>query len=430
MGSINFIKADQQHVWHPFDAFRQASDNILIKRGEGAFLITEDGRRIYDGISSWWVNLHGHAHPHIAEAIAKQASTLEQVIFSGFTHEPAVKLASRLADKLPGDLSKVFFSDNGSTAVEVALKMAIQYAYNQGKEKKKMIAIHGAYHGDTFGAMAVGERGLFTRPFEEKLFEVEFLPFPDGDNDAEVIAAMKAFTKDKDVAAFIYEPLLQGSSGMRTYSPAILDQLMQIASANEVLCIADEVFTGFGRTGKWFASDYLTSVPDIICLSKGITGGFLPLGVTVCTEKIYRQFDSKDAEHLFYHGHSYTANPIACAAANASWELMEKEETWVNIKRIEAMHQAFVQQIKGYPSVLRASCSGTIFSVEIKSKTETGYTNAIREKLYTHFLNRNILVRPLGNILYLVPPYNTPVDTLVSVYGEIDNLLRNPDQVY
>jgi adenosylmethionine-8-amino-7-oxononanoate aminotransferase len=430
MGSINLKQADQQHVWHPFDAFRQASDNILIKRGEGAFLITEDGRRIYDAISSWWVNLHGHAHPHIAAAIAKQASTLEQVIFSGFTHEPAVTLASRLAAKLPGDLSKVFFSDNGSTSVEVALKMAIQYAYNQGKQKKKMIAIHGAYHGDTFGAMAVGERGLFTRPFEEKLFEVDFLPFPDGENDAEVIAAMHKFTKDKDVAAFIYEPLLQGSAGMRTYSAEVLDQLMTIARKNEVLCIADEVFTGFGRTGKWFASEYLSSSPDIICLSKGITGGFLPLGVTVCTEKIYRKFDSKDAEHLFYHGHSYTANPIACAAANASWELMEKEETWTNIKKIESMHQGFIKQIKDYPSVIRASSSGTIFSVEIKSETETGYTNAIREKLYTHFLNRNILVRPLGNILYLVPPYNTPENTLVEVYAEIDNLLRNPDLVY
>ncbi len=430
MGVMDFNKADQQHVWHPFDAFKQAGQNILIKKGEGAFLITEDDRRIYDGISSWWVNLHGHAHPYIAAAIAKQASTLEQVIFSGFTHEPAIQLASRLANKLPGDLSKVFFSDNGSTSVEVALKMSIQYAFNQGKKKKKMIAIHGAYHGDTFGAMAVGERGLFTRPFEEKLFDVDFLPFPDGKNDAEVIAAMQEYTKEKDVAAFIYEPLLQGSAGMRTYSAEILNTLMTIARENDVLCIADEVFTGFGRTGKWFASEYLASAPDIICLSKGITGGFLPLGVTVCTGKIYQQFDSANAEHLFYHGHSYTANPIACAAANASWELLEKEETWVKIRQIEAMHQEFINQIKEYPSVGRTSNLGTIFSVEINSREETGYSNAIREKIYTYFLHRNILVRPLGNILYLIPPYVTHEDTLRQVYKEIDELLRKPDLAY
>src|SRR5579871_1284861 len=312
---MTLSESDKKNIWHPFTPLADGFESLVVDSAQGVFLHLHDGRKIIDAVSSWWVNIHGHSNPVIAEAIAIQAKKMEHVIFAGFTHEPAITIAEKLLTILPKNQSKIFFSDNGSTAVEVALKMAIQYWHNLGIEKNKIIAIDGAYHGDTFGAMSVGERGAFTSPFNPYLFDVDFIDFPNAENSQDIITAFRQKVIGGDVAAFVYEPLVQGAAGMRMYSETVLNQLMAIAKRYDVICIADEVFTGFGRTGKYFASDYLDTPPDIIAVSKGITGGFMPLGVTACSEKIVSAFRSADASKTFFHGHSYTANPIACAAA-------------------------------------------------------------------------------------------------------------------
>lgn len=301
---MNWVGRDKQAIWHPFTPLEGVADPLMIDHAEGVYLITEDGRKIIDAISSWWVNIHGHCHPKITEAIAEQAAKLEHVIFAGFTHQPAIELAEGLLSILPSNQSKIFYSDNGSTAVEVALKMTIQYWYNKGEERKKFIAIDGAYHGDTFGSMSVGERGDFTRPFFNHLFDVDFIDFPYEDDEVNILEQFENYLKTEKIAAFIFEPLVQGAAGMRMYNAEFLDKLLTIAKTNGIITIADEVMTGFGRTGKMFASDNLLNNPDIFCLSKGITGGALAMGVTSCTKEIEDAFRVKELRKAFLHGHS------------------------------------------------------------------------------------------------------------------------------
>lgn len=415
------LETDRNHVWHPFSALQQTTDLPLITKGSGPYLYTAQGNRIIDAISSWWVNLHGHAHPDIANAIATQAQQLEHVIFAGFTHEPAIRLTENLLTILPENYQRVFFSDNGSTAVEVALKMAIQYWSNRGVKKQKIIALHGAYHGDTFGAMAVGERGLFTRPFFPYLFDVVFVDFPS--DEGRVLAQMETELRSGEVAAFIFEPLVQAAAGMRMYSPSVLDKMVALAHSADALCIADEVFTGFGRTGTYFAVDQLTNKPDIIALSKGITGGFLPLGVTACHEEVADAFSSNEVSKTFFHGHSYTANPLACAAANASFNLLAGDECQSRIRMISSMHSEFAESILHHSSVAEIRTQGTLLAIELRTQEETSYTNRLREIIYPWFMKRGVLMRPLGNVIYLVPPYCTGKDDLQYIYDSIREFL-------
>jgi len=426
-GMDDLQRLDKELIWHPFTPLKGGADSIIIQSAQGVYLETVDGRRIIDAISSWWVNIHGHAHPYIANAIYQQAKKLEHVIFAGFTHEPAIRLAQNLMRILPGNISKLFFSDDGSTSVEVALKMAIQYWHHRGVHKKKIIAIRGAYHGDTFGAMSVGERGIFTDPFLPYLFKVEFIDFPQRDCEDKVLAHFTELIKSGEIAAFIFEPLVQGAAGMRMYSPSILDKLMKVAQANDVICIADEVFTGFGRTGKTFACEYLTQSPDMICVSKGITGGTLPLGVTGCSQKIVSAFESSDFTKTFFHGHSYTANPIACAAANASFDLLMNDECQKQIERISSFHRTFQTRIKDHERILEVRCLGTILAVELKTENETSYFNELRKKIYPFFLERDILLRPLGNTLYILPPYIIQEEQLSRVYSCIEEFLNQQE---
>lgn len=416
---------DRQHLWHPFTPLSGGDDPILITSGKGVFLHTQDGRKIIDAVSSWWVNLHGHAHPYLAKVIAEQATVLEHVIFAGFTHEPAINLAKNLLSILPGNQSRIFFSDNGSTAVEVALKMAFQFWYNQGISKRKVIALEGAYHGDTFGSMSVGERGIFTDPFKPYLFETSFLDFPNAENEEKVLRQFDTLTGGGDVAAFIYEPLVQGAAGMRMYSPEILNALLTKAKARQIVCIADEVFTGFGRTGKLFASHYTNTNPDIIAVSKGITGGMMPLGVTSCSKEISDAYQSDDFQKTFFHGHSYTANPLACAVANASFELLMSTECQENIQAIINAHNAFKQRIDLHPALKEVRSRGTILALELRTPDETAYTNAIRKKIYPFFLERNILLRPLGNVIYVLPPYVITPPQLEEIYCAIEDFLNS-----
>ncbi len=417
------LTRDKQQVWHPFTPLIGSEDNVVIERAIGAKLFTSDGREIIDAIASWWVNLHGHSNPHIAQAIANQAKKLEHVMFAGFTHEPAIQLAENLLSILPENQGKVFFSDNGSTSVEVALKMALQYWHNQDKSKTKILALEGGYHGDTFGAMSVGERGAFTAPFWPFLFEVEFLRVPFPGQEENGVKEFEALIDRGDVAAFIFEPVIQGAAGMRQYSASWLDQLISIAHSSEVLCIADEVMTGFGRTGKTFASDYLVNKADIICLSKGLTGGALALGATSCSNEIQEAYNHEDILKTFFHGHSYTANPIACAAANASFELLMTDECNRNIQRISSGFKNFKTKIESHPKVQSASYLGAILTIEFKTSGDTSYINEARHELYPYFLSKNVLLRPLGNIVYIIPPYVISDQELKVVYGAIEDYL-------
>lgn len=417
---------DRKNIWHPFTSLGVGSnDPILIEKAEGIHLYTSDGRKIIDAVSSWWVNLHGHGHPLIAKAVAEQSRTLEHVIFAGFTHKPAILLSKNLLSILPKNQTKIFFSDNGSTAVEVALKMAFQYWHNLEVDgKKKVIAFQGAYHGDTFGSMSVGERGAFTAPFSKYLFDVEFIEFPTHENGKAVIDKFKSLIKGGGIGAFIYEPLVQAAGGMRMYEPAILDALLQEAHRNDVICIADEVFTGFGRTGKMFASDYLNDLPDIIALSKGLTGGTMALGVTSCNEKIVNAYKTPDARKTFFHGHSFTANPIACAAANASFELLIDGDCKKRVSQICEQQLDFSRKIKSMYPAHSVRCLGTIVAIEIRTDQSTSYFNQIRDRILPYFLGKNILLRPLGNVIYVLPPYVIQEHELSEVHHHIGEFLK------
>jgi adenosylmethionine-8-amino-7-oxononanoate aminotransferase len=398
-------------------------DAIGIVRGEGAYLIAENGDRYLDAISSWWVNLHGHSNPHIAARVSEQLTTLEHCIFAGFTHPPAVELAERLLAILPGPMSRIFYSDNGSTAVEVAIKMSLQYWNNLGRPRKKIVAIEGAYHGDTFGAMAVSARSIFTAAFTEYLFDVSFVPFPAAGAEQETLEALEGLLKTEEVAAFIAEPLVQGSAGMCMYGLDTLEAMFALCRKYGTLIIDDEVMTGFGRTGKLFAADGLQTKPDMICLSKGITGGTMAMGVTATTAAIFDAFYDDDKMKMLYHGHSYTANTVSCAAALASLDLTLSDECTQARKRIEQAHSAFAQQIKGHPVLADVRQTGTIIALEVATDGYA-YHSTLRDRIYNYFLDRKILLRPLGNIIYILPPYCTSNDDLQQVYDAITTLLN------
>jgi len=415
---------DQQVVWHPFTQLKVAPMPIAIVRGEGAYFYDEAGNRYIDGIASWWVNVHGHSHPYLAKKISEQLFTLEHAIFSGFTHEPAVQLAERLLKRLPANQAKIFYSDNGSTSVEVALKMAFQYWSNLDTPKTKVIAFENGYHGDTFGGMSVGARNAFNMPFSKMLFDVIHIPVPVKGAEEACINALEAALQQDDVASFIFEPLIQGAGGMVMYSAEMLDQLISRCRAKKVITIADEVMTGFGRTGKFFASDHLQQKADIMCMSKGLTGGVMPLGATSCAQFIYDAFLSDDKMKTFFHGHSYTANTTACSAALASMDLFDQPEAFENIKRIEAKHAAFFQQIQSHTALMEVRQLGTILTFEIKTPEHTNYLNSLAEYISEFFVQRGIILRPLGNIMYILPPYCIKDEDLEYMYGAVEEFLN------
>lgn len=422
MAQRSLAERDGDLIWHPYTQMQNAAAPIPIVRGEGVYLITEDGKKYIDAVSSWWVNIHGHSHPYIAQKVAEQLNRLEHVIFAGFTHPGAIELAERIIDILPSGQSKVFYSDNGSTAVEVAMKMCFQYWSNLGDPKTKVLAFNNSYHGDTFGAMAVSSRSAFTRPFEKLLFDVEFIDLPDSGNIEQLKAHISGISSD--LAAFIFEPLVQGAGGMQMYEARYLDELILHCRQNEILTIADEVMTGFGRTGKLFASDHLSEQADLMCFSKGLTGGTMALGLTTCTSEIYNAFLSDDKLKTLFHGHSFTANPVACSAALASLDLLLDKETLKNIDRITQSHHEFLNKIKDHPRLKNIRQTGTIIALEWESTGETSYFNSLRDNLYNFFLDQGIILRPLGNIVYVLPPYCINTEQLNYVYLKIEEALE------
>lgn len=408
-------------VWHPFTQHALQPEAIPIARGEGAFLETVDGRRIFDAISSWWVVTHGHRHPHIVQAIKDQADRLDQVIFAGFTHEPAEKLARQLVAMTPRGLDYVFFSDSGSTSVEVALKMALGFWRNRGERRSRILALEGAYHGDTIGGMSVGERGIFNAPYDPLLFDVKRIPFPSKDREQATLDAITMACRNTGVAALIVEPLILGAGGMLIYPAWVLAEMKRICEAHDVLFIADEVMTGWGRTGTLFACEQAGVTPDITCYSKGLTGGLLPLAVTLCGAEIFDAHYSTDRGKTFFHSSSYTANPIACAAACANLEIWQSEPVMERIAAVARAQTSGLDRFREDPRFINVRQIGTIAALDVVAD-DAGYLAGIGPRLYDSFLSRGLLVRPLGNTIYLMPPYCSTPDELGSVFDAISEI--------
>src|SRR6202163_486945 len=423
------------NLWHPFTQEGVDPPPLVVRGGKGVFLETPDGRQILDAISSWWVNIHGHSHPAIAAAVAEQAARLEHVLFAGCSHEPAEELAARLGQIVPSPLRHVFFSDDGSTAVEVALKLALQYWKNCGRPgKRRIVALEHAYHGDTVGAMSVSDDSPFTAAFESMRIPVlrthsaYCAHCPVGLKrepcHIECLGKLERLLIERghEIAAVIVEPLLQGAGGMIVHPEEFLAGIRRLTTAHNVLLIADEVLTGFGRTGKMFACERAGIFPDFMCVTKGITGGFLPLAATFTTDRVHDAFAGADRSRAFFHGHSYTANPIACAAANANLQIFETEPVFERIATIEKMHAARLAEFAAHPGVSDVRHICTVAAIEL-NVPDAGYLSSLRPRLYEFFLSRGVLLRPLGNVVYILPPYVITPDQLNFVYEVIGESL-------
>jgi adenosylmethionine-8-amino-7-oxononanoate aminotransferase len=410
----------QGPIWHPFTQHALQGEMTKIVRGEGAYLYTADGRRIIDAIASWWVVTHGHCHPHIVNAIQKQAERLNQIIFAGHTHEPAEELAAQLLKSTPPNLEYVFFSDSGSTSVEVALKMALGYWNNIGKPRSRIVVMQHSYHGDTVGTMSVGARGVFNAAYEPLLFEVTTIPFPKPGHEQAPLDALEAACRGESPAAFIVEPLILGAGGMLTYPAWVLKEMKRICEASNVLFIADEVMTGWGRTGTLFACEQADVSPDIACYSKGLTGGSLPLAVTLCRAEIFDAHYSTSRAHTFFHSSSYTANPIACAAAKANLELWQDKAVTDRVAAVAGMQEREIEPFRTDPRFRDVRRIGTITALDLVVP-DGGYHSGVGPTLQGVFRRRNLLLRPLGNTIYVMPPYCVPADDLREIYAAIDD---------
>ena len=412
-------------IWHPMTQHKIFGPALHVERAEGANLFLKGGQSLIDGISSWWVNTHGHCHPKIVEAVREQAGKLEQVIFAGFTHDPAEKLTRKLLSTVSTafkaaegpKLEFVFYSDSGSTAIEVALKMAIGYHENAGEKRHKVIALEGGYHGDTFGTMSTGERGVFNELYEPFLFDVKHMPFPKKGAEMRSIQWLDKWLQryGKETAAFVFEPVVQGAAGMRLYSAKFLRKAAQMCREHGVLLIADEVMTGFGRTGTMFACEQAGFIPDLLCLSKGLTGGFMPMGATLATRDIYKAFYHDDKAKQFFHSTSFTGNPMACAAALASLEIFDEEPVFEQIAAIEKSHQKAAGWYAARPDVTDVRVKGSIFAIDVRDNVQ-GYLSTIGNEIYDFMLENGILLRPIGNTVYILPPYCIDKQDLERIY--------------
>ena len=412
---------DKNHIWHPLTQHRTAQPPIGIVKAKGALLWDEEGNEYIDGIASWYTAMYGHGHPTITKAITQQMETLDFVMFSGLTHEPAVRLSEKLMEILPANQQKIFFNDNGSTAVEAAIKMALQYHHNAGEKRDTIIAFENGFHGDTFGAMSASGLSAYNGPFEDFLLKVIRIPVPQEKNSEGVLELLKNSIEANKCAAFIFEPLVQGAAGMKFHSAAGLSALIELCQQNDVICIADEIMTGFGKTGKTFASHYLTHQPDIICLSKALTAGMFPLSITSCTQQLFDRFLSTETHKGFFHAHTFSAHPLGCAAALAGLKLLQSDEIIKQQKLIANAHENFVQKIAKHPKVHEARCKGVILAIDLAVEMER-YGN-LRDRLYQYFLEQGILLRPLGNTIYVLPPYVISEDQLQKMYDSIEGAL-------
>lgn len=418
-------------VWHPFTQHAHFPKMDAIVKTEGAYLIDEHHQRIFDAISSWWVITHGHRHPHIMNAIKNACDHWDQIIFAEYTHEPAEQLAQQLLTLVPDTLKHVFYSDSGSTAVEVALKMALGFFKNKDIPRSRIVVMQHSYHGDTIGAMSVGERGVFNALYEPLLFSVDRLPFPVTNHEQETLDHFELLCKTNEVAALLVEPLVLGAGGFKCYPAWVLTELKRIATHYSCLFIADEVMTGWGRTGTLFACEQASLSPDILCTAKGLTGGAVPLAATLCTAEIFNAYLSTDRSKTFYHSSSFTANPIACAAALANIDIWQNEPVFERIKFIEQCHQEHLKDLSSDTRFENVRHIGTIaaFDVTASGRSDCGYLAEIGPKLRAQFRKKNMLVRPLGNVIYLMPPYCATATDLKCAYEAIDEVVDSVTRV-
>lgn len=393
-----------------------------IVKAKGALLYDESGKEYIDGIASWYTCMYGHCNDYILDKVAAQMRLLDQVVFSGFTHEPAVKLSEELIKILPDNQQKLFFSDNGSTATEIGIKMALQYHFNKGEKRNIMLAFEEGFHGDTFGAMSVSGLSVYNGPFEEHMLQVERIPVPTKENTEFLLNLLKERLEKNDIAGFIYEPLVQGAAAMKMHDADGLDKILKLLQEHNVITIADEVMTGFGKTGNHFASDHVNTKPDIICLSKALTAGLLPMAITSCTQGVYDSFYSDELSKGLFHGHTYTANPLGCTAALAALKLLQSEEIQNHIKRIIKSHQQFDLEIKAHPKVATTRQCGIIYALDLNIKMER-YGN-LRDRLFRHFMDNGVFLRPLGNTIYILAPFIISDEQLEKIYITIKSALE------
>ena len=413
---------DKKHLWHPLKQHQLHPESLAITKAKGCILTDEDGNEYIDAISSWYTSMYGHCNDYIIEKTYKQMQQLDQIMFSDFTHEPAITLSEELIKILPKGQNKIFFNDNGSTAVEAAIKMALQFHFNTNDKRSVFIAFENGFHGDTFGAMSVSGLSVYNGPFEEFLIDVKRIPIPDGSNTEHILSLLKEYNTQHKIAGFIYEPLVQGAAGMKIHDANGLNDILSYCKQHQILTIADEVMTGFGKTGRYFASDHIDTKPDIICLSKALTAGLIPMAITSCTQTIYNAFLSNDMAKGFFHCHTYSANPIACATAIAGIELLISSEIQNNIKHISKAHEAFELKIKNHPKVKSTRHLGVIFALDLNTKMER--YGDLRDKLLKFFMGRGVFLRPLGNTIYIQVPYVISDIQLKKVYQVIEGALE------
>lgn len=413
---------DKKHLWHPLTQHKLHPNHLAITKAEGVMLYDENGNSYIDGIASWYTCMYGHCNPYIIKSITEQLSKLDQVVFSGFTHKPAIEMSEALMRILPSNQQKIFFSDNGSTSVEVAVKMAMQYHFNQGEKRSKIIAFEDAFHGDTFGAMSVSDLSVYNGAFQDFLLTVDRIDVPTKENFASVKERFKVFLETGEVLAFVFEPLVQGAASMKMYNADLLDELISMAKSYNVVTIADEVMTGFGKTGKNFASEYLENYPDIMCLSKSLTGGVVPMALTTCTQKVYDAFYDDEIKKGFFHGHTYSANPLGCTAIKAGIELLISDEMQNNIRRIEKQHQKFNEKINAHSKVKSTRQIGVIFALDLN--VEMDRYGSLRDELFSFFMKNGVCLRPLGNTIYILPPFIISNKELKKVYDVIEASLN------
>ncbi|MCK0131854.1 adenosylmethionine--8-amino-7-oxononanoate transaminase [Flavobacteriaceae bacterium F08102] len=419
---MTFTDRDKKHLWHPLTQHKLQKDLPVIVKAKEAVLLDDQGNEYIDGIASWYTAMYGHCNPEIVDAVSKQLGTLDQIVFSGFTHPPAIELSESLMAILPKNQQKLFFSDNGSTSVDVAIKMALQYYYNQGVKRTRIIALEDGFHGDTFGAMSVSDLSVYNGPFEEFFIDVARIPVPSETNINEVEQQFDSLLAQGNVAAFIYEPLVQGAAGMKMYRADLLDRILGIAKKHGVLTIADEVMTGFGKTGTFFASDQIPHKPDIMCLAKSLTAGIASMAITTCTQEVYMAFYDDEITKGFFHGHTYSANPTACAAAQKSIALLQSESFQEHIQRIYKQHLQFAEKMKLHKKVKNVRCLGVIFGMEL-TNTLDRYGEK-RNQLFQFFMKRGVFLRPLGNTIYILPPFVISDEQLDKIYHCIEEVLE------
>lgn len=418
---MTILEKDSKHLWHPLTQHQTARNPIVITRAKGAVMYDDAGNEYIDGIASWYTAMYGHGNEYITSAMHKQMQQLDFVMFSGFTHPPAVTLAEKLVEILPGNQEKVFFNDNGSTAVEAAIKMSLQYYHNKGDKRDTLIAFEDGFHGDTFGAMSASGLSSYNGPFEDFLLKVERIPTPQEDNLDEVMDMLEGILASNKCAAFIFEPLVQGAAGMKFHSVAGLDALVKKCREANVLTIADEIMTGFGKTGTVFACDQLDNKPDIMCLSKALTAGMFPLSITSCTQEIFEGFLSEEVHKGFFHAHTFSAHPVGCAAAIAGIEVLQTEEITQSRERINAAHMAFAETVKAHHKVNNVRVKGVVIAIDLT--IEMARYGNLRDELYQFFMLRGVALRPLGNTIYVLPPYVITDKELAKVYSAIQEAL-------